>query len=96
MDNRRGLPMDVKEDNSLKGQPRNNMNDKNPNRNHNEPLARQLISEAEAQRMRNGFNHRHAPQDTEIVDHSMKPQFHDSGAVGHPTNMYSESANSYR
>ena len=96
MDNRRGLPDDVKEDNTLKGEPRNNMNDRNPHRNHNEPLARELISEAEAQRMRNGFTHRHAPESTVKTDHSQKPQFHDSGEVGKAPNMYADGANSYR
>ena len=96
MYNGRGLPMDVQEDNSLKGPPRNNMNDMNVHRNHNMPLAKQLIDRAEAERMRSGFNHRHAPEETKIRDNSKAPLFHDSGEMGEAPEKFSYNENSYR
>lgn len=95
MDNRRGLPMDMR-DEEPKGKPRNNENDMNKFKNHNMPLAKQLISESEAQRMRSGFTHRHAPESTKVKDHSEAPKYHSSGAVGTAPDKYAVTENSKR
>ncbi|HMH31920.1 MAG TPA: hypothetical protein VK543_02765 [Puia sp.] len=87
--------MDVRDD-EPRGAPRNGMNGGGIHRNVNAPLAAQIISEAEAQRMRSGFPHRHAPENTSIEDHDSAPKFHDSGEVGKAPNMYAGNPNSYR
>ncbi len=95
MDNRRGLPMDVRDDQDM-GAPRNGLNGGGAMRNHNMPLAQAAISQAEAQRMRSGFSSGHAPESTKIGDHSRAPEFTDSGSVGKAPNMYAGNPNSYR
>ena len=94
MDNRRGLPDDMREEN-MSGMPRNGLNG-GEHRNHNMPLARQMIDTAEAQRLRSGFTHRMAPTSTKIEDHSEEPKFHDSGEIGKAPNKWSDGENAYR